>query len=157
MTMRTGQRQPFTGRHMATILVTFFAIVIAVNIYMAWCASSSFGGLVVDNSYVASQKFNGWLAEARREKAMGWTVGVTRDAGGRLDVAASAPEGPLTGAVVTAVARHPLGRLPDRAIRFDGAGAGRYRSIGALPAGRWIVHLDIRAQGARQQRLVDLQ
>ena len=51
----------FTGRHMAMILVTFFGIVIAVNITMARYASSTFGGLVVDNIYVASLNFNGWL------------------------------------------------------------------------------------------------
>jgi len=51
----------FTGWHMTFILVSFFAVVIAVNLTMAHFASSTFGGLVVENSYVASQKYDGWL------------------------------------------------------------------------------------------------
>ena len=52
--------KPFTGWHMTAILVGFFSTVIAVNVYMAHAAISTFGGTVVDNSYVASQEFNGW-------------------------------------------------------------------------------------------------
>jgi nitrogen fixation protein FixH len=43
---------------MAMILVAFFAVVIAVNLLMARLAISTFGGVVVENSYVASQHFN---------------------------------------------------------------------------------------------------
>jgi nitrogen fixation protein FixH len=51
----------FTGWHMALILIGFFAVVVGVNLLMARFASSTFGGVVVENSYVASQQFNGWL------------------------------------------------------------------------------------------------
>ena len=40
-------RGRFTGRHMAAILVAFFAIVITVNVTMARFAMSTFGGKVV--------------------------------------------------------------------------------------------------------------
>mgnify|MGYP001281167617 CR=1 FL=1 len=39
---------PFTGRHMATILIAFFGVVITVNIVMARFALSTFGGTVVE-------------------------------------------------------------------------------------------------------------
>ena len=89
----------FTGRHMAAILIAFFGVVMTVNFIMARFALSTFGGTVVDNSYVASQSFNEWLAESRAQKALGWTVTVTsapddraivdaRDAGGRAFVRA---------------------------------------------------------------------
>ena len=54
----------FTGWHMTGILVAFFGVVVSVNVFMARAAISTFGGTVVDNSYVASQKFNGWLDKA---------------------------------------------------------------------------------------------
>src|SRR3546814_19411645 len=57
-------RRPFTGRHAAMILIAFFGVVISVNIVMASFALSTFGGTVVDNSYVASQHSNEWLATA---------------------------------------------------------------------------------------------
>ena len=34
-------------------------------------AMSTFGGIVVENSYVASQEFNGWLEEARQSDGAG--------------------------------------------------------------------------------------
>ena len=55
-------RREFTGRDMAKILVAGFGLVVAVNFGMATIAARSFSGTVVDNSYIASQKFNGWLA-----------------------------------------------------------------------------------------------
>ena len=42
--------RPFTGRDVALVMIGFFGLVVAVNITMARFASSSFGGVVVDNS-----------------------------------------------------------------------------------------------------------
>ena len=33
--------RPFTGRHMAIIIISFFAVIIAVNLTMAYFARSS--------------------------------------------------------------------------------------------------------------------
>jgi len=69
--MHPQAARPFTGRKMAAIMVAFFAVVIIVNVYMAREASSTFGGVVVENSYVASQQYNRWLDEASAENALG--------------------------------------------------------------------------------------
>jgi nitrogen fixation protein FixH len=131
----------FTGRHMAMILIAFFVVVFAVNFLMARYASSTFGGVVVENSYVASQKFNGWLGEARAQERLGWSATATREADGRLRVSA---QGPGPGAIVTALARHPLGRQPDRALALERGSDGSYLSRGTLPEGRWTLHLELR-------------
>lgn len=55
--MTTRPPGPFNGRHMTAILVAFFAVVIAVNVLMARFIICTFGGVVVENSYVASQHF----------------------------------------------------------------------------------------------------
>jgi nitrogen fixation protein FixH len=141
---------------MTLILVAFFGIVIAVNFTMAYFASASFGGLVVENSYVASQKFNGWLEKAREEKALGWSVTVTRRADHHVDVTlatAGEPRGPSD---VTASVRHPLGMAPERTLHFHPLGDGRYESVEALPAGRWIVHVHARAGSRQINRILDL-
>lgn len=136
--------QPFTGYHMTAIFIAFFAIVIAVNFVMARYAVTTFGGTVVDNSYVASQKFNGWLAEARHEKGLGWNVAIpTRDGSHLGLIARDASGAPLAGATVTMRAVHPLGRAPDRLLHFAEIRPGTYRSIEAVPAGRWKLHADI--------------
>lgn len=134
----------FTGRHMTAILVAFFAVVIAVNVAMARYASSTFGGVVVENSYVASQHFNRWLDEAANENSRDLHATMSRTGDNRVSVVIA---GDANGANVAAVARHPLGRMADRTLRFDGVGAGRYVSRESLPVGRWRLRLELTATG----------
>lgn len=131
----------FTGRHMATILVLGFGVVIAVNLTMARFAISTFGGVVVENSYVASQHFNRWLDEAHRAQALGWTVGIKRDGLNKVHIVTN---GVPSGAEISATARHPLGRLPDQNLTFVAAGDGNFESTMALPPGRWILRVEIK-------------
>lgn len=60
-----------TGRHVAAIFVTGFGIIIAVNLALAVNAVSTFPGLEVPNSYVASQEFDSRRAA---QEALGWEV-----------------------------------------------------------------------------------
>ena len=143
MTPPTGR--PFTGRHMATILIAFFGIVIAVNFVMARCAVSTFGGTVVDNSYVASQKFNGWLDEARAQNRLGWRDEVTPLPGRHVALSLTdAQTKPIAGGTVRALAQHPLGRAPDIALAFHERAPGHYTSDHALPPGRWQLRITVR-------------
>jgi len=146
----------FTGRHIAIILVAFFGVVIAVNIAMAWLASSTFGGLVVQNSYVASQKFNSWLEEAREQKALGWTLEAARTPDHHVLARLTSNGQPMADARLTALIRHPLGRAPQRTLQFRALAPGRYESVETLPQGRWIVHLHAATHGRQLDQLVDL-
>lgn len=134
--------RPLTGRRVAAIIAAGFAIVIGVNFYAATLAKRSFGGIVVENSYVASQDFNRWLAEAEDERALGWQAVPRRLADGRVELALGGVPG---AARIGAVARHPLGRQPDTALHFDPAGPDRQVSRETLPAGRWTLRIAIRA------------
>lgn len=134
--------KPFTGRHMAAILIAFFAVVVAVNVTMARFASDTFGGTVVENSYVASQRYNLWLDRARTQQGLGWTPSIRADAGRRLAVSISAADGLLIGANLTAVATHPLGAQPSRSLSFVEDG-GHYRSREPLPPGRWLLRIGV--------------
>ena len=143
----------FTGWHMSSILVAMFGTIIAVNLVMAGYAITTFGGTVVDNSYVASRNYNRWLAEAQSQKLLGWHVATTLDLQRRVHITAAAPEGPIDG-VVSAVASHPLGRAPDRAIGFVRAGAGQYVATRPLPAGRWSLKIIV-ASGTTVARFTE--
>ena len=136
----------FTGRHMLAIMVAFFGVVIVVNFYMAHLASSTFSGVVVENSYVASQHFNRWLDEAKAEDALGWHAAATREADGRVGIAL---KGVPAGAVVTGGAWHPLGQQADRPLKFAATPDGRFVSAEAIPAGRWTIRLEVTAAGHR--------
>jgi nitrogen fixation protein FixH len=134
---------------MTAILVIGFGVVVAVNMLMATLAVGSFGGVVVENSYVASQNFNGWLEEAREENALGWTASVSRAGDGRLLVKTS---GALDGMQVLAELRHPLGRAETITLPLRNDGNGDYRSADPLPEGRWLVRLTL-THGSDQMRL----
>ena len=69
--MMSKAEKQFTGRHMAMIMGAFFATVVGVNMYMVYAARSSWTGLVVKNSYVASQNFNELTAKLETSKAFG--------------------------------------------------------------------------------------
>ena len=71
--------RPFTGRHMAVIMVSFFLVVIGVNVSMAVLANRSWTGLVVQNSYVASQHFNAETAKREALLARGYQLGIAYD------------------------------------------------------------------------------
>lgn len=150
---RNARPKRFTGYHAAAIIVAFFAVVILVNVAMATMAVSTFGGTVVDNSYAAGQKFNGWLKEARREKEMGWTVAAPVRDGGRVRLSVTDAMGPpLHGAAVAMRAEHPLGRAPERELRFVETTPGTFVSTAGLPAGRWKVRLQVR-RDAREMNI----
>ncbi len=63
----------FTGLHMLLTMLAFFGVIISVNVTMAIFARTSWTGLVVENSYVASQQFNAKMAETRAQAALHWT------------------------------------------------------------------------------------
>lgn len=72
----TKQRE-FTGKHMILVVGLFFGTIITVNLIMAYFATSSWTGLVVKNSYVASQHYNEKLEAQRAQAALGWTPTLT--------------------------------------------------------------------------------
>ena len=138
----------FTGWHFTAIISAFFGVVIAVNLTMAVLATRSFGGVVVENSYVASQKYNYWLEAARQQQKLAWSIEPSLDGERRVTIALS-----IEGAEVTGFARHPLGREPDVPLTFV-TRHRQARSIGRLPAGRWNIHLLVR-RGQSEARLIE--
>lgn len=144
----------FTGWHMAAILFAFFAVVVSVNMTMATFATTTFSGKVVDNSYVASQRFNDWLAEARAQDALGWRHAARLAPDRRVTLTVEADGRPLDGAVAAGFARHPIGRAADVPLRFVSPGAGRFESDAPLPAGRWYLHLHVTRAG-RDARFIE--
>ncbi|NJR13875.1 MAG: hypothetical protein HC779_06455, partial [Phyllobacteriaceae bacterium] len=87
--VRKSAETAFTlnGYHMLAIFVAFFGVIVAVNLTMARFAVTHWTGLVVKNSYVASQNYNGWLRQAAASKALGWQAVPHRRDDGRVVVA----------------------------------------------------------------------
>lgn len=64
-------QRELTGRHVAMIFCGMFSVIIAVNLALAFNAVSTFPGLEVKNSYVASQTFD---ANRASQQSLGWSV-----------------------------------------------------------------------------------
>jgi len=147
----TKQRE-FTGRHMLMIMVGAFGIIIAVNVTMAYNAVSTFPGLEVKNSYVASQSFD---KNRDAQLALGWDV-TARVEGGMLHLSILDQSGtPVQAELVSAT----LGRATH--VRDDSTPAlfwtGKdYAAPVELGGGNWNLRLVAKAPDGTpfQQRIV---
>lgn len=143
---RLDDDHPFTGRHMLALVLAFFGTVIAVNVVMAVAATGSFPGLVVKNSYVASQNYNALLQSARAQADSGWTLELGAP-GGLLAARFVSGDGALSRDLeVTAIAGRPSTTRYDRTIEFAET-AGGYRAVDALQPGLWEIDVEARHRG----------
>lgn len=115
---QSGERE-LTGRRVLFITLGAFGVIVAVNLVMAWLALSTFPGLEVRNSYVASQGFNDRLA---RQRALGWVTEADLT-GGRLRVRITDATGALAdvSSLLVTLGRPTTERddqVPE--MRFDG-------------------------------------
>ncbi|MBT0957742.1 FixH family protein [Alphaproteobacteria bacterium KMM 3653] len=67
----TTTGKPLTGRKVALMFVSGFAVIIAVNLTLAFKAVATFPGLEVKNSYVASQSYD---ADRAAQENLAWDV-----------------------------------------------------------------------------------
>lgn len=137
----SARSKEFTGRHMIGLMALFFGVVIAVNTTMAVLAGRSWTGLVVKNSYVASQQFNEKVAQGRAQLALGWTGAFTYSDGQVHYRLADASGLPIPAGAVTAVFRHPTDESHDRSLTLTKAPNGGFAGALDLGDGQWIVEI----------------
>ena len=132
-----------TGRHVLAIVVTAFAVIIGVNVFMAWKAVSTFAGLEVKNSYVASQT---WDAEQKAQEALGWTLSSTYDeAAHEMRLTFTGKDGlPVLAQDLSVLIGRPTSNADDQQPDFN-------RKAGVLVApvdlgpGKWVMQVNARA------------
>lgn len=137
----------FTGWHMLAVLIAFFGTIIAVNLTMAYYANSTWSGLVVKNSYVASQQFNERTAELRAQDAMGWKAEQTYADGEFGIMLSDKTAQPLAGGIVTAKIGRTSHDNETSTVQLTETAAGRYAAPVALVSGLW--QADLTVIGAR--------
>ncbi|MEL6620731.1 MAG: FixH family protein [Pseudomonadota bacterium] len=125
------------GWHVAAMFCAGFGIIIAVNLTLAFNAVSTFPGLEVGNSYIASQQF-----EDKRiaQQTLGWTAQAEHVAG-RLELtlsdATGAPVRPETLDVTVGRATHVAADVTPEMV-FDGR---VHAALVTLDSGHWLVRL----------------
>ena len=146
------QSQGFTGRHMLATMLAFFGVIIGVNITMAYFARSSWTGLVVENSYVASQEFNAKMAETRAQDALGWSSTITI-ADGRVRYELADKDGHAVGLKSVAVKfMHPVDDREDVSVQLTRGADGVYEAPHDVPDGVWLVEVEADAGLAKAYR-----
>ncbi len=131
---RKGQ---FTGWHMLAVMVAFFGVIVSVNFYMAFSAINSWTGLVVENSYVASQQFNTKLANAKAQTAMGWQGGLAYENRTLVFTLHGPDNAPLPVQTVNIALSRPIGVTGDQSVTLTAASGGTYTAPLDLDAGVW--------------------
>lgn len=133
-----------TGRKVFLFTASAFAVIIGVNVTMAYQAISTFPGLEVQSSYVASQSFD---AERSAQAALGLTLTHSYDPALRqlsLRFADSAGAPVQMGDVQVLVGRSTIAR--DDFVPVLAYQGGAYLGDAALDTGKWILHVQGHAQ-----------
>lgn len=126
-----------TGRTVLVIVLAFFGTVFAANFALIYGALSTFPGVVVDDSYVASQEWNDRVAA---QQALGWKARIDYMPG-ELDVVMTGRDGaPVPGLSVSVVVGRPGSEAQDHYLDLAPSAAG-YSAPLELAPGRWRVEL----------------
>ncbi len=141
---------PRRSRWIPWAFVAFMGVVIAVNAVFVWLALSTFTGTTVDRAYERGRLYNEVLAEAERQRAIGWRFEIAfrpaAEQRGTLFVYARDASGvPLDRLEFEAIALRPLERPDPLPLALRESGRGRYVAEIDLPKrGQWEVRLAAR-------------
>ncbi len=140
--------RPLTGRMVFAITATAFAIIIAVNVTMAVKAVSTFPGLEVKNSYVASQQFDARRAAQQR---LGWQI-ETEYQPGQLALTFTGPDGrSITPQNLSVLIGRTTESQDDIRPTFAQS-QGRFVTPLDLQRGKWMLLVEATAQDGTQFR-----
>jgi nitrogen fixation protein FixH len=134
--------KPLTGRKVLAIAIAAFLVILTPNLVLAWFAVTTFSGLVVPNSYVASQTF-----DERRiaQEALGWTLSVRHEEGMlRLDLA-DADGAPVRPARLDVTLGRPTTAAHDRLLDLRRTSTG-FDAAADLEPGAWLVLVEAEAE-----------
>lgn len=145
MTDKSMTSRGFTGWHMLGIMCLFFGVIITVNLIMAYFAIGSWSGLVVKNSYVASQEFNEKAITGKQQAALLWETKLDYK-NGEFTYHLLDKDGKAVNATsATAYFKRPVGDASDTTVELDKIATGHFKSKVELGEGAWIVEINAEA------------
>lgn len=139
MSEARANKGEFTGRHMLFLAVGFFGVIISVNVLMAVVSSTSWTGLVVQNSYVASQEFEEKRIAHEKQTAAGWQASFTYAPGIAQLIVRDGAGNPVDLGPVTVLINRPVGGHDDEKLTLNRSADGSYAGAVALAEGVWDV------------------
>jgi len=149
-----GKKTREKGWWYPLVIVGAFAVIIPVNLTMAYFATSTFTGLETKDAYLKGIAYNQNLAMAKAQKELGWKVETSLAAvpdqpgpTAKIVVRYTDRDGkPVEGLDVNALVIRPTTAGHDHQIHLDPMGQGSYGGVYPLPLkGQWS--FDIAATG----------
>lgn len=141
----------FTGRKALLIICSCFAVIIGVNLTLAFQAVSTFPGLEKSKKYIAGQGF-----EERRvaQEALGWDVAAVEE-NGILRLSFTKDDMPVAPEITEATLGRATTVADDMTPKFEWTGRA-FTADTALGPGNWNLRLEARAaDGTRfRQRII---
>ena len=142
----TADSWKLTGRHVLTILILFFGIIIMISIVFTTLAVKSFRGEDIKQSYRQGIEYNSALEARAAQSQLGWSVAVNvvGDVSKRTLVVKllDQSEAGLNGATFTGRLRHPVDTALDQPIIFETSGDGIARADISGLHGQWTLEAD---------------
>lgn len=145
---------PLRGHHVYFALVGFFGVIVAVNATFLTFALNTFSGIETPDAYQRGLRYNGVLAEAERQDALGWQSELTLERE-RIELALRDASGrPISGATAAARIGRPATNRLDSEIALAEVAAGRYAAdLAGLPEGAWIADIAVKRVGLEDSTL----
>ncbi len=140
-----------TGKHVLGMFALGFGTIIAVNLTLAWNAVSTFPGLEVKNSYVASQSFD---RERAAQAALEWDV-TARLKEGQLILSFLQDGTPVKPNIEDAVFGRATSVMDDQSPEFIYDGTSFIAAV-AAGEGNWNLRITARAEDGTlfRQRII---
>ena len=137
MSQARAKKGEFTGKHMLFLALGFFGVIFSVNIGMAVVASTSWTGLVVQNSYVASQEFEEKRLAHEQQMAAGWQASFVYTPGMALLTVTDGAGKTVDLGPVNLMINRPVGGHDDQKVTLAASTDGSYAAALTLDAGVW--------------------
>ena len=155
MSKPSASPKPLTGRKVLFVLLSFFGVVIGVNMIMMRLAILTLPGTDVDSAYSASLAYENEIAAARDQNTRNWKVDahIQRSADGSTTLQVEARDNsgePMSGVKFHGRFERPTDRRADQSVALAETGIGIYRgSAPQIAPGQWDLVLEGDAAGRR--------
>lgn len=152
--MTGDQNQPvqngfrLTGRMVLLILLGFFAVVVSVNLFMAYVAVNTFSGLQDQRPYETGLKFNRTIKNAQIQQEQHWQVSshYERSTDGQVVLALTMRDGqgrPVEDVTPKVTLVSPVNAARDVTFQLVSKGNGDMVGTAKADAGQWDLVIEI--------------
>ena len=155
MSVGPTAEKPITGRFVLIVTVSFFLVVVSVNLIMMRLAIATLPGTEVDSAYGASLAYQKEINAAHEQNMRGWKVDahVERQPDGRATLAIRARdsrETPITGLAISGHLERPTDRRADQSLNIVESGQGSYDGTAqSVAPGQWDLVIEANKGGER--------